>query len=167
MADTYAEVIVHDEKNKQGKQFTICMALLTVLLIYVGLMYLPPVLILGIVMLPVTFQSMRNRYREYEYLLVSDELEISVVKNRKKRKKLKTFKLNELQCMAPVKSHRLDYYHSNPQLKVLDYSSGNEEHDIYGMVFASDGALQEIKVEPNEAMLNEVKRHYASMVFSD
>ena len=69
--------------------------------------------------------------------------------------------------MAPVRSHRLDHFHSNPQLKVRDYSSGNEEHTIYSMIFASQGMLQEVRVEPSEAMLNEVRMHHASVVFSE
>lgn len=125
------------------------------------------VFLIGIVMIPVSFSTLKNRYREYEYLLVSDELDISVVKNRCKRKKLATYALSELQCMAPVRSHRLDHFHSNPQLKVRDYSSGNEEHTIYSMIFASQGMLQEVRVEPSEAMLNEVRMHHASVVFSE
>ncbi len=69
--------------------------------------------------------------------------------------------------MAPVQSHKLDGYHSNPQLQVHDYSSGNPEHTIYSMIFASQGMLQEVKVEPSKAMLDEVKIHHASVVFSD
>lgn len=167
MTESYAEVIVHDEKDIKGKQLGACLILVTLLLLVYGAMFQVLVFPLGIIMIPVSFNTLKNRYREYEYLLVSDEMEISVVKNKSKRKKLTTYSLSELQCMAPVQSHRLDRFHSNPQVKVHDYSSGNKEHDIYSMIFASQGMLQEVKVEPTEAMLNEVRMHYASVVFSD
>ena len=167
MSDSYAEVIVHDEKDVKGKQLGVCLILATLLMLLYGARFQPLFLILGIIMIPVSFMTLKNRYREYEYLLVSDELDIAVVKNKSRRKKLTSYTLNELQCMAPVHSHKLDGYHSNPQLKVCDFSSGNQEHDIYSMIFASQGMLQEVKVEPTEAMLEEVRMRHASVVFTE
>lgn len=167
MSESYAEVIVHDEKDVKGKQVGMVLILVTMALLLYGAMFQALFLMLGIIMIPVSFTSIKNRYREYEYLLVSEELDIAVVKNKSKRKKLASYALSELQCMAPVQSHKLDGYHSNPQLKVHDYSSGNSEHTIYSMIFASQGMLQEVKVEPSKAMLDEVKMHHASIVFAD
>lgn len=167
MSESYAEVIVHDEKDVKGKQLGIVLIAVTMALLLFGAMFQALFLLLGIIMIPVSFTTLKNRYREYEYLLVSDELDIAVVKNKSKRKKLASYTLSELQCMAPVQSHKLDGYHSNPQLQVHDYSSGNPEHTIYSMIFASQGMLQEVKVEPSKAMLDEVKIHHASVVFSD
>ena len=161
MSESYAEVIVHDEKDLKGKQLRICLILITLICLLFGAMYQALFFLVGIIMVPVSFTAFKNRYREYEYLLVSDELDIAVVKNKSKRKKLATYTLSELQCMAPVRSHKLDGYHSNPQLKVRDYSSGNTEHNIYSMIFASQGMLQEVKVEPSEAMLKEVMKNHA------
>ena len=162
MSESYAEVIVHDEKDVSGKKLRNCLILLTLILLLYGAMFQALFFMIGIIMIPVSFSTLRNRYREFEYLLVSDELDISVVKNKSKRKKIASYALSELQCMAPVHSHKLD-----PQLKVRDYSSGNEEHQIYSMIFASQGMLQEVKVEPSEAMLNEVRMHHASIVFAE
>lgn len=167
MSESYAEVIVHDEKDVKGKQLKIILICVTLIFLIYGAMFQMLFFMLGIIMIPVTFSTIKNRYCEYEYLLVADELDISVVKNRSKRKKLKSYTLSEMQCMAPVNSHRLDRFHSNPQLKVFDYSSGNAEHDIYSMIFSSNGMLQEVKVEPTPAMLNEVMIHHASIVYSD
>lgn len=167
MSESYAEVIVHDEKDVKGKQLRICLIIITLFCLLFGAMYQALFFFIGIILIPVSFSTLKNRYREFEYLLVSDELDIAVVKNKSKRKKLATYTLSELQCMAPVQSHRLDHYHSNPQLKVRDYSSGNAQHHIYSMIFASQGMLQEVKVEPSEAMLNEVRMHHASIVFSE
>lgn len=167
MADSYAEVIVHDEKDIKGTQLKICLIILTIAMLCFGAMYSALFLTLGIIMIPVTVVTIKNRYHEYEYLLVSEELDIAVVRNRKKRKKIKTYSMQELQCMAPVNSHRLDGFHGNPQLKVFDFSSGNPDHEIYSMIFSSNGSLQEVIVEPTAAMLNEVKMRHASIVFTE
>lgn len=167
MSESYAEVIVRDEKDVQGKKLGVFLMIITLILLVYGAMFQTLFLMLGIFMIPISFSTLKNRYREYEYLLAADELDISVVKNKSKRKKLATYALSEMQCMAPVGSHRLDSFHSNPQLQVRDYSSGNQEHTIYSVIFASQGMLQEVKVEPTEAMLREVRLHYASLVFSE
>ena len=167
MSDSYAEVIVHDEKDIRGTQLKIGLIVLTIVLLFLGAMFSMLIFTLGVLMIPYTIVSIKNRYHEYEYLLVSEELDISSVRNRMKRKKIRSYSMAELQCMAPVRSHRLDSYHSNPQLKVLDYSSGNPDHDIYSMIFASKGVLQEVRVEPTQAMLDEVKMRHSSIVFTE
>ncbi len=167
MGDSYAEVIVHDEKDAKGLQFKLGLILLTGFLLALGLTFSLLALLAGIVMIPVTIMSIKNRYREYEYLLISGELDITLIKNKQKRKKIKTYQLSEMQCMAPVSSHRLDGFHSNPQLKVLDYSSGNPDHEIYSMLFSSDGMYQEVKVEPSKKMLDGLKMNYPGIVFLD
>ena len=160
MSESYAEVIVHDEKDIKGKQLAVVLTAVTAALLLYGALFQALFFPIGVIMVPVIFTTLRSRYREYEYLLVSDELDIAVVKNKSRRKKLASYSLDELQCMAPVKSHKL-------QLKVFDYSSGNSEHDIYSMIFSSSGMLQEILVEPSPAMLKEVRMHHASIVYSD
>ncbi len=167
MSESYAEVIVHDEKDIKGKQLAVVLTAVTAALLLYGALFQALFFPIGVIMVPVSFTTLRSRYREYEYLLVSDELDIAVVKNKSRRKKLASYSLDELQCMAPVKSHKLDGFHSTPQLKVFDYSSGNSEHDIYSMIFSSSGMLQEILVEPSPAMLKEVRMHHASIVYSD
>ncbi len=168
MTDSYVEVVVHDEKDKQGKLTNLGMIFLTIILLVVGFLFFQIlILMIGIAMIPFTFVSIKERYREYEYLLVSGEMEIAVVKNRKKRKTLKTYALSELQVMAPVSSHRLDGTHGNPQLKTYDYTSGNPDHMVYSMVFNSGGALQEVKVEPTEAMLEDIRMHYAGLLYTN
>lgn len=167
MGDSYAEVIVHDEKDSGGLLFRAGLIALTAVLLIYGVMFQALFLMLGILMAGVSVWLIKNRYREYEYLLVSEELDITVIKNRTRRKKLDTFRLAELQCMAPVKSHRLDGFHGNPKLTVRDYSSGNPEHDIYSMIFSRKGELLEVKVEPNEAMLKEIQMHHASILYRD
>ncbi len=167
MGDSYAEVIVHDEKDIRGKQLKLGLVVLTIALIAYGAMFQIMLFLLGVILIPVTIYTIKNRYREYEYLLVSDEFDITIIKNKQRRKKANSYSLNDLQCMAPVSSHRLDGFHSNPQLKVIDYSSGNPQHQIYSMIFSCEGAIQEVKVEPSDTMLREVKMRHSSIVFSD
>lgn len=166
MGDSYVEVIVHDEADVKGKQFCICLLVVTLVSLIYGVMFASIIgLLVGIVMVPVTVSQMKNRYREYEYLLVSGEMDISVVKNHKRRKKIQTYLLEELQCMAPVQSPQLERYRNHPQLKTYNYSSGNRDHAIYSMIFSVQGAPQEILVEPSQAMLDCIHDRYAGVLY--
>ena len=168
MTDSYVEVIVHDEKDLKGKQFNMVLLFFTLVSLIYGVMFMSVIgLIVGIVMIPVTVSQIKNRYREYEYLIVADEMDISVVKNHKRRKKIQTYSLGELQCMAPAKSPQLERFHSHPQLKTYNYSSGNQDHAIYCMVFSSQGMPREIIVEPTQAMLDCIRERCMGVLVGD
>ena len=83
-----SEVIVHDEKDIRGTQLKIGLIVLTIVLLFLGAMFSMLIFTLGVLMIPYTIVSIKNRYHEYEYLLVSEELDISSVRNRMKRKKI-------------------------------------------------------------------------------
>ena len=74
MSDSYAEVIVHDEKDIRGTQLKIGLIVLTIVLLFLGAMFSMLIFTLGVLMIPYTIVSIKNRYHEYEYLLVSEEL---------------------------------------------------------------------------------------------
>ncbi len=56
---------------------------------------------------------------EYEYLFVNGEMDIDMVMAKSKRKKAKTVNIREADLVAPLDSHRLDYYNSNSKMKTL------------------------------------------------
>ena len=65
---------------------------------------------------------------EYEYLYVDKELQIDRITNQSKRKKMETLDLNQLDILAPIRSHELDSYRKRTGA-TLDYSSGEEAND--------------------------------------
>ena len=60
---------------------------------------------------------------EFEYLFVNGELDIDKIMAKSKRKRVKSLNITECDIMAPLNSHRMDYYNSNQKLKVQDFSS--------------------------------------------
>ena len=55
MSESYAEVIVHDEKDVKGKQLRVCLIVITLLCLLFGAMYQMLFFLIGIVMIPVSF----------------------------------------------------------------------------------------------------------------
>ena len=66
--------------------------------------------------------------------------------------------------MAPVNSHELDYYNQNNSIKVVDFSSGEPDHKIFALIMQSDKGMEKILFEPNEVMLNDIRRIAPSKV---
>lgn len=58
---------------------------------------------------------------EFEYLFVNGELDIDKIMAKSKRKRVKSLNITECDIMAPLNSHRMDYYNSNQKLKVQDF----------------------------------------------
>ena len=104
---------------------------------------------------------------EYEYLFVNGEMDIDMVMAKSKRKKAKTVNIKEADLVAPLDSHRLDYYNSNSKMKTLDYSSGNPSHKRFAIITRDKGENCKIIIEPDETMQQAIKNSAPSKVFLD
>ena len=69
--------------------------------------------------------------------------------------------------MAPLNSHRMDYYNGNQKLKVLDFSSGDPEHKRYAIIMRDGGETCKIIIEPDEALAKTMRNCAPSKVFLD
>ena len=69
--------------------------------------------------------------------------------------------------VAPVYSHRLDYYNSSSKMKTLDYSSGNPDHKRFAVITRDKGENCRIIIEPDEQMQQAIKNSAPSKVFLD
>ena len=104
---------------------------------------------------------------EYEYLFVNGEFDIDMVMSKSKRKKVMSMNLSEADLVAPLDSHRMDYYNGNSRLKTLDYSSGNQQHRRFAVIIKRGGENCKIIIEPDEQMAQAIKNSAPSKVFLD
>lgn len=107
-------------------------------------------MLLFIVAAVLVFLMYRKVNVEYEYLFVNGELDIDMIFNRARRKRVFSMQLNELQVLAPVGSIELKHYQ---KAKVTDYSSGRKDAKTYGMVILERGVHQMIIFEPKESIV--------------
>ena len=92
-----------------------------------------------------------NQKVEYEYLFVNGQLDIDVVKTRK-RKKLGSFQMEELECMACKDSVRLDGY-KRQSMKQIHAMTGSTGFQPYALIFKQNQNLVEVIIEPEEELL--------------
>ena len=102
-------------------------------------------------------------YVEYEYLYIDKELQIDRILAQNSRKRMETLDLNELEVLAPIRSHELDRYR-NRNVKTKDYSSGTEENNASKyMLVVND---KQIIFEPTEEMVKTIKMFAPRKVFT-
>lgn len=140
---------------------------LTVLFLLAGLLLYPIFLIPGVVLIAVTYFLLPSTDLEFEYIYVDGDIDIDAVMGKVKRKRKKSFSVKEIELMAPVKSHRMDYYNNDMKMQTLDFSSNNPENTCYAAVIRQDGAAQKILFEPNTEMLDAIRMRAPGKVFLD
>ena len=167
MSDLYSELLVKKEQTGKDKAVKFGLIGLTVLLILGGLV-MWPLLIAGIVLGFVSYYFIIPKTDlEFEYLFVNGELDVDMIMSKAKRKRVKSIQLSDADIMAPLKSHRMDYYNANQKMKVLDYSSGIEDHKRYALITKDGGETCKIILEPDEHLAETMKNSAPSKVFLD
>ncbi len=168
MGDLYAECLVKKERSTKDMMIKLGSIAAIVILLWFSIfamLFLLPVVIVAACL--VYFFVLPRTDIEYEYLYVNGELDVDMVMAKKKRKKANTFDLNQADLVAPLNSRRMEYYNGNSRLKVLDYSSGNPNAKRYAMITSANQQNCKVILEPDETMINMMKKTAPSKVFTD
>lgn len=168
MSDLYSELLVKKEKTMKDNLVKTAAIGGTALLVLAGLFIHPLIMLPAIILGVVSYMFVIPKTDlEYEYLFVNGDMDIDVIMAKSKRKKAGSFHMSETDLIAPMDSHRLDYYKSNQKLKVLDFSSGNEKNKRYGVVTRNEKETYMMIIEPDADMAKALKNSAPSKVFLD
>ena len=167
MSDLYSELLVKKKQTAKDMVVKYGLIVLTVIMAIGGLLVNGLLLVPAVALGVACYFVIPKTDLEYEYLFVNGELDIDMIMSKSKRKRVKSIQLAEADLVAPLKSHRMDYYNGNQKMKVLDYSSGNSEHKRFGIITRLDGDLCKIILEPDEALAKAMKNSAPSKVFLD
>ena len=167
MSDLYSELLV--KKKQTGKDLVIKYGLivLTVIMVLGGLVLNALLLVPAIALGVACYFVIPKTDLEYEYLFVNGELDIDMIMSKSKRKRVKSLQLAEADLVAPLKSHRMDYYNGNSRMKTLVFSSGNPEHKRFAIIMKAGGENSRIIIEPDDEMAKAIKNSAPSKVFLD
>ena len=167
MSDLYSELLVKKEATAKDAVIKYGLIVLTVLAVFAGLFISPIVLIVAIALGVACYFVIPRTDLEYEYLFVNGEFDIDMVMAKSKRKKVMSMNLSETDLIAPLNSHKMDYYNGNSRMKTLDYSSGNPQHKRFAVIIKAGGENSRIIIEPDEQMAQALKNSAPSKVFLD
>ncbi len=163
MNETYYEIMVEKKKSpvmKIARIVTAIMAGFFVLSMVMGMIW---GLILAVAFGAASYFLNLFNSVEYEYLYIDKELQIDRILAKNNRKRMETIDLNELEILAPIRSHELDGYR-NRNMKKADYSSGEESHNAEKYMLVVNG--KQIIFEPTEEMVKTIHMFAPRKVFT-
>ena len=167
MSDLYYELLVKKETTAKDKLIKYGLYVLVALFVFAGLFIHPLLLLAAIAAGVACYFIVPGTDVEYEYLFVNGELDIDKVMSKQKRKKVTSLDLTQADLIAPVTSHRMDYYNGNQKMKTVDYSSGNPDHKRFAVITRIGTESCRVIIEPDEKMAQSIKNSAPSKVFLD
>jgi hypothetical protein len=154
MGDVFKEQLIKAEQTTKDKILRGLVIAATVLISLVALAlggaFVGPLIILAVIWGCIYVQAMFKK--EYEYSLTNEELDIDVIYNKERRKRLTSVNLKNMNIMASIKDER----HKDSILRAqhtMDASDGKETNDTYVIVASTSKGLTRILITPNEQML--------------
>lgn len=159
MSDLYREILVKREMPASARILKGALIGLVVLCLLGGIMVTPLLLPVGVVLGVVFWIFVLPKLDvEYEYLYVNGELDIDVIYSRQKRKRIDSYDMQELELMAPTKSHALDSYVNGQGVKIKDFTSGRPDQKSYTLVLNKEKGREIIRVEFDDVVVNDIRR---------
>ena len=164
--DIYAEWLVKRKDPVYKIPFYIGVAFLFLLGLIASALYPFGFLLLFVAVGIAWFFGPRMKV-EYEYVFVTNELEIDRIFSQRYRKKAQKIEMQKVDKVASMNSHEFDNTRQNPQIKVVDYSSGKGEAETYGISYSDDKGKFLFIIEPNDKILKCMKTSAPRKVMVD
>lgn len=91
---------------------------------------------------------------EYEYAYFDGTIDIDKVIDKRKRKSIISFHMNDVMQIAPVGDSLLEHAHNNPKTKYMDLSSRKNNRRVYEIILQEAGETTCISFEPDDRFLD-------------
>ena len=167
MSDVFKEYLIKQKKSPIDILAQIGLILGAIILIGLAFVFggdfLGPIIILGVIFGPGVLFSRFSR--EYEYTLTNNELDIDVIYNRSRRKRVITIDMKKIEIMANAKDerHQAELQKSYKVINASDNS--NDENTYIIMAHSPSKGACKIIFSPNETMVNDLFRQAPNKVF--
>lgn len=167
MGDFYSEVLVKKKKTPLESVIKVAAIAVTAVTGLLGLLGQPLILIVAVVMGVLCYLFLPRLDVEFEYTYVNGSMDVDRIYSKIKRKRAASYEFSEMEILAPEKSHQLDSYRQNRNIRRVDFSSGMDDHKIYALVIPKNKELQMVLFEPDEGILKDLRSKYPRKVFYD
>lgn len=162
----FENYVIVERKRKLGGTLTaVILFVFMILFFYLGTVISPfifelPALFCGIGGYLLLFKS----GIEYEYSYFDGELKITKIKDKRRRKRLRTIAMDKVVIIAHAKSESVKRYEENKEVWKRDFSSGRYGENLYDLICSSEDGMECILFEPDEKMLSAMKTKYARII---
>lgn len=135
---------------------------LSLLVVAVGLKTDWQTMLYALILIPLGWYLWKKRdeaYLEYEYCFVAGQIDIDLVINNKRRRKLITFETASLDVFGKVSSPNFNRYYLMPGVKKIkacfDFSSSN----TYFTMISTPKGKYVLLFQPDDTMISYMKHH--------
>ncbi|MCL2286971.1 MAG: DUF6106 family protein [Firmicutes bacterium] len=157
ISDVFKEQIVKKKETTMDRMKRIGL-ILAVIIIFFVVLATPAAQFVAIIVAAAGFGAfyLMNFLRvEYEYIFTNGELDIDIIYNRSRRKRLFSSHVNKIEIMAHVEDMNHAGSFSGAQ-EICNYSSGENGPDTYAFLINQGGKMKKVIIEPNEKMLKAI-----------
>ena len=157
--DFFNEWIVKRKKTPQDYMSIAITVMLSLMIIYgillqfmVGkLMYLIPVELA--VVIYVAYKIVASMNVEYEYFVTNGDLDIDRIVSKKRRKKLISIKLRDVEYFAPFEDEHIRVAEDLSIKKIIDASSSIDAPRLYFIIYYNNSEKTCLLFEPTDEMI--------------
>ena len=158
MSDSYREIMVkrHTPPADVAKKIGLIGG--TVLFFATGILVNPLLLLGGLAMTVACYFLLPGLDLEYEYLYVNGELDVDKIMAKQKRKKCATYRVEQMELLAPAGSHALDGYRGRKDIRVRDFTSLEPNVPCWVMVMNQEEKEELVKLELDSETVAQIRR---------
>lgn len=93
---------------------------------------------------------------EYEYIVINSSLDVDKIMAKRSRKRMTSIDIKNAELMACVddNENNSSYKHRNANVKIRDYSAGNEYLDTYFIEYNAEGQRQMLIFQPTQRIID-------------
>ena len=103
--------------------------------------------------------------KEFEYTFMDDSVDIDIIYNQSRRKKLISFSVKDVELIASMKDEAHNHRRKEDFDKVIDASSWRADVAVYFVILHHQGQKTAIKFEPPYSCLKLMKKYAPDKVF--
>ena len=115
--------------------------------------------IIGVVVIVILCYLLPRLNVEFEYVYVDGQIDFDKIMGKAKRKTMLRIDFEQVEIMAPMKSHSLDGY-THVNLEVKDFSSGLKDNKTYAIIANVNNKKTKIFFQPSEVMIDVIKHRF-------
>lgn len=151
MKDLYVEQIVKVNTEQKGSVLQkVLIALAALFAAVMLLINLYAIVLFAAAAIGAWYVGNKQNY-EYEYIFVNGQLDVDVVKTSR-RKRLVSYQMEQLICMVPVASPRMEGYKGNTKKHHVAFT-GSTKQPVYALMFKSDEGYIRVDIEPEDELM--------------
>ncbi|MCC8015760.1 MAG: DUF6106 family protein [Eubacterium sp.] len=166
--NVFVEQLVKHTYTKKDNRTRMIILIITAILIFIwmhnSVKYLAATIFLVVFTIVIAVFAMNFLLnKEYEYTYAEGELDIDLIYNKSRRRRVFTGSIQEFEVIAPYKDkEHLDFYKNFP---LRDYSGGLVAENTYVFVASYKGKKARFVIEPNERLLEMLRINISPLKF--